>query len=157
MEIHDQAAVACLIRSQRWAALATLKQGAPFASLVAYAPEPDFSAFVLHLSRLAPHTQHLLGDPRASLAISEPDVGGGDPQGLARLTVQGVVEEILRDGDEYAAARGLYLERLPEAEQLFSFSDFVLFRLVAEEARYIGGFARIYSLSAAQLRAASDC
>ncbi len=157
METHDQAAVARLIRSQRWAALATLKQGAPFASLVAYAPEPDFSGFVLHLSRLAPHTQNLLGDPNASLAISEPDVGGGDPQSLARITVQGVVEEVERNTARYDAARGLYLECLPGAEQLFSFSDFVLFRLVAEEARYIGGFARIYSLSADQLRAAADC
>lgn len=73
MEIHDQAAVARLIRSQRWAALATLKQGAPFASLVAYAPEPDFSGFVLHLSRLAPHTQNLLGDPHArNLVVAGP-------------------------------------------------------------------------------------
>ena len=155
METHDQAAVARLIRAERWAALATLREGAPFASLVAYAPEPDLAGFVLHLSSLAPHTQNLLSDPRASLAIGEPDTGGGDPHSLARLSVQGVVEVVAPETAEYEAARDLYLQRLPETERLFSFGDFVLFRLIPKEARYVGGFARAFSLSAAELRAAA--
>ncbi len=155
METHDQADVARLIRGERWAALATLGEGAPFASLAAYAPEPDLAGFILHLSRLAPHTQNLLSDPRASLAICEPDTGGGDPHTLARLSVHGVVEVVTPETAEYASARDLYLQRLPETERLFSFGDFVLFRLVPKEARYVGGFARAFSLSAAELRAAA--
>lgn len=155
METHDQADVARLIRGERWAALATLGERAPFASLAAYAPEPDLAGFILHLSRLAPHTQNLLSDPRASLAICEPDTAGGDPHTLARLSVQGVVEVVTPETAEYASARDLYLQRLPETERLFSFGDFVLFRLVPKEARYVGGFARAFSLSAAELRAAA--
>jgi hypothetical protein len=44
---------------------------------------------------------------------------------------------------------------LPAATQLFDFPDFTLFRFIPSEARYIGGFARAYTLTPEQLRAAS--
>jgi heme iron utilization protein len=47
------------------------------------------------------------------------------------------------------------LARLPNAEMLFTFPDFVLFRLTPSEARYIGGFARAYTLSPELLRRAT--
>jgi hypothetical protein len=144
-----------LIRSRRWAALATLRDGAPFASWVAYAAEPDLGGLLLHLSRLAPHTQHLLADPRASLAISAGEDGVADPQTLARVSIQGRVELIAPESEGYAAASACYLARLPAAEMLFSFPDFVLFRLRPEEARYVGGFARAFTLTGEQLRGAA--
>jgi len=152
---EERQKLASLIRGQRWAALATLAEGAPAASMVAYVPEADFGGFLLHLSRLAPHTRNLLADPRASLAITEPDPGRGDPQTLARVTIHGTVLQLPRDSHEYAAGRALYLQRLPDAERLFGFGDFMLFRLVPDGARYIGGFARAWSLGGEELRAAA--
>lgn len=149
----DAAAAAALIEAQRWAALASLgRDGRPHASMVAYAPEPDLSAFYLHLSRLAVHTGNLLATPEASLAISEPDAGAGDPQTLARVTVSGRVEEIVRSGEDHRRGRHLYLRRLPDAEPLFSFADFVLFRFRPEQIRYVGGFGQAVTLSAERLR-----
>lgn len=156
MEIKEQSQLARLIRGQRWAALATLKEGAPLASMVAYVAEPDFSGFLLHLSSLSAHTKNLLSDPRASLVISESDTGSGDPQTLARLTISGHAEEIPRDDAEYAKARDLYIKRLPSSEMLFGFGDFLLFRLLPKEARYVGGFARAISLTASKLRLAAE-
>lgn len=155
MNAEEQSVLAGLIRGQRWAALATLSDGAPMASMVAYVTEADFSGFLLHLSRLAPHTRNLLAVPRASLVISEPDSGQGDPQLLARVTIQGTVVQLPRNTAGYAGGRERYLGRLPDAERLFDFPDFVLFRLVPSGARYIGGFARAYSLGVEQLRAAA--
>lgn len=155
MQADEYPRLAQLIRGQRWAALATLREGAPFASMVAYAPEADFSGFLLHLSRLAPHTRNLLADPRASLVIGEPDTGGNDPQTLGRVSVQGTVIELTRGSTDYTDARERYLEHLPEAEQLFGFGDFMLLRLLPADARYTGGFARAYTLSRAQLEVAA--
>jgi hypothetical protein len=39
---------------------------------------------------------------------------------------------------------------------MFDFPDFVLFRFVPAEARYIGGFARAYTLTVEQLHLASQ-
>jgi hypothetical protein len=58
--------LAALIRGRRIAALGTLRQGAPFVSMVPYAPAADFSAFYLHMSRLAYHTQDILKDAQVS-------------------------------------------------------------------------------------------
>lgn len=149
-----QGAVA-LIRSQRWAALATAEDRIPYLSSVAYAIGEDLSGFLLHLSRLASHTERLLKNPHASLLISEPDDGRGDPQTLARLSMTGRVEHVPRESDKYLACQGSYLQRLPESEPLFAFSDFELFRFVPEDIRYVAGFARAYSFTPAQLRRAA--
>src|SRR4030067_2293498 len=89
MEERERKHLARVIRGQRWAALATHGQGGPLASMVAFAPEPDFSGVLMLLSRLSLHTRSLLEHPRASLAISEPDTGAGNPQRLPRGRIQG--------------------------------------------------------------------
>lgn len=146
--------LATLIRGQRWAALATLGAEGPEASHVAYALEGAFEGFLLHLSQLAAHTKHLLAEPRASLAIGEPDDGRADPQTLARVTLTGRVEPIERGSDDYRAAQAVYLARLPESAQLFGFADFRLFRLRPARARFVGGFAQARTFDAGALRAA---
>lgn len=148
--------IAGLLRGQRQAGLATLHEGAPFVSMVAYAAEPDFGGCLLHLSRLAQHTRSLLAQPSAALLVAEPDDGRADVQTLARITLVGAATPIAPDAPGYAAARACYLARLPAAEMLFTLPDFVLFRLVPQQARYVGGFARAYTLTPEQLRAAAQ-
>lgn len=137
---------------QRWAALATVDaQGLPAVSMVAYAPDAQAGALYLHLSGLAAHTKELLRQPVAALAISECDTGQGDPQQLARLTLRGRCSMIARDDSGYTAARACYLQRLPDAERLFSFGDFLLFRFVIEGGRFVGGFAQAHSYRGEEL------
>ena len=145
-----------LLHQRRWASLATSDDaGNPMASMVGYVCGENAAVIYLHLSRLAAHTGNLLANGRAALVISEDDTGAGDPQELARVTLQGCVTAIARDSDEYHCARDHYLERLPAAEQLFEFPDFILFRLDIETARFVGGFAQARSFSAAELCAAA--
>jgi len=142
---------AALIRRQRWAALATADEtGAPVASMVAYALHEG--TLLLHLSRLAAHTRHLLARTDGSLVISEPDRDDvTDPQTLARVSLTGAIRPLEAEGEEFCTARAAYLRRLPEADMRFGFSDFVLFRLTPEQARHVGGFARAATFSAAEL------
>jgi heme iron utilization protein len=154
MQTEDRVALRALVHGRRQAALGTLDAGAPFVSMVLYALEPRAGAApapLIHVSRLSPHTRQLLADPRASLLIALPDVGEGDPQTLARVTLQCLARPLQPDAPGYAEARGAYLARLPQQEYLFGFPDFLLFRLEPLEARYIGGFAKAFALSAQQL------
>ena len=153
MNVDERMRLRRLLLEQRWAALATLcDDGSPSVSFVAYVPEADFSGFLIHVSRLAAHTQYLFARSRAALGISAPDAGEGDPQLLARVTIQGEVSALLRGTPEYSTARSTYLARLPLAERLFGFEDFLLMRIRPEEARYVGGFARAFTLNGEQLR-----
>lgn len=156
MKSEELQSIARLISGQRVAALGTAREDGPFVSMVAYAAEPGFGGFLLHLSRLAPHTRQLLATPQSSLLICEPDDGRDDPQTLARITLVGAAAPIPADSSAYDAARACYLARLPSAAPLFEFPDFALFRLVPSEARYVGGFARIYTLTADHLRQAAQ-
>ena len=156
MLVDELVLVANLVRGQRQAALATIHNGLPNVAMVGYAAEPDFGAVLLYLSRLAAHTRHLLADPAAALLIAEPDDRRDDVQTLARITLSGVAQPIEPGSAAFAAGQACYLARLPAAEMLFSLPDFVLFRVVPREARYVGGFGRIYTLTPALLRQAAS-
>ena len=151
MNRADATRLASLLEGQRWAALATAGEAGPLASMAAYAAIEDLGGVILHLSRLARHTGNLLANPSASLVVSEPDPGSGDPQTLARVTLSGPVVTVPRDDPRFGSLRSRYLARLPSAEPLFGFEDFVLFLLRIEQAAYVGGFARAYTLDAAGL------
>lgn len=147
--------VARLVRKQRWAALATIDAGAPLVSMVAYAPEPDLGGLYLFLSQLAAHTRNLLDEPRAALAISETDTGAGDPQTLPRVTLRGSVSVLDRESAAFAPAWTRYVERFPDAAPRVELADFLLFRFVPTDVRYVGGFARAVGLTGEELREAA--
>ena len=133
---------AALVRTHRWAALATLDAGEPLATMVAYAVEPGGGALVLHVSQLAQHTRDLIEHGRCSLAIGEPDTLEGDPQRLQRVTLVGAAAVIERSDDRYLAAAEAYVARFPDAQMRFELGDFLLFLFTPDSARYVGGFAR---------------
>jgi len=143
-----------LLYGQRWAALATARDNVPFASWVAVAPEDKLGGFLMHLSRLALHARYLETNPRAALTFTEPDDGAGDPQGLARVSLQGYVQTLRRDAADYAAARERYLARFPDAAPTFELTDFALVHFVTESVRYVAGFGRVHRLGPAELHAA---
>ncbi|VAW90252.1 hypothetical protein MNBD_GAMMA18-2318 [hydrothermal vent metagenome] len=151
MSKNDLQPLCTLLRQQRWAALATIRNSEPYCSMVAYVAAEDLSSFTLHLSTLAPHTQRLLKNPRISLAISETDQQLKDPQTLARATLNGLIQAIAQDDPRYPQLKQRYLEKLPEAEMLFSFADFKLYEFVADKIRYVGGFANAHSVTPQQL------
>ncbi len=136
----------------RWGALATADRNRPLASYVAYVADVDGDGFMIHVSRLARHTANLLANPQASLTISEADSGEGDPQTLARVTLQGSVTEIARDSAAYGASQAAYIKALPDAQQLFGFADFILFRFTIEQVRFVAGFGKSFTLSSKTLQ-----
>ena len=156
METTERERLARLLRGGRWAALATHGDGGPLATMVAYACEPGFAGFLLHLSQLSAHTRNLLASPFTSIAISEPDSDRvRDPQTLARVSIQGEAQTLPEDSSGYAEARALYEKRFPDSSPLFGFGDFLLFRLVPRQARFVAGFARAYTVDVEELKKAA--
>lgn len=122
--------------------------------MVAYALNEEAAELYLHLSSLAGHTRNLERHPHASLVISQADDGTGDPQQLSRATLTGTVTLFDRESDGYDSARRRYLERLPDAEPLFSFGDFRLLRFRIEKIRFVGGFAQAHNYRPQDLKQA---
>ena len=135
-----------LIHGRIIAALGTLHEGVPFVSMVPYAVASDGS-FVLHVSRLAAHTQDMLDHPEVSLLITESEASGKLPQALARVTVQGRAKMLERDSQKHIDARDVYLLRFPDAAPLFEFSDFNIVIIKPMSARVIAGFGQAITMT----------
>lgn len=152
VDVNELSALARLLRAQRIAHLATLRQGAPMASMTLCLPALDFSAFHVHVSRLAWHTQDMAKDARVALSIAEPDDGRADPFTLMRVSIRGEAAELPGDQPDL---RQSWLRRFPEQRINFGLPDFSFWRIAPLEARFVAGFGRIYNLSAADLIACS--
>jgi putative heme iron utilization protein len=145
----DSALLKQLLLKERVAHLATLRNGAPMVSMTLFMPEPDFSAFYVHVSRLAWHTQDMAHDPRVALSIAETDDRRADPFTLMRVTIRGEAAQ-LEGGPKDA-----WLARFPEQAINFALADFSFWRITPRDARFVAGFGRIHNLSAAELKSAA--
>ncbi len=134
-----------LIRTARWASLATLRgaERTPYASLVSVATDLDGAPLIL-ISRLAVHTRNLEATPEASLLFAE--VGAGDPLIHPRVSVSG---RFAPTRDERASRR--FLARHEDARMYAGFTDFSFWRLEIGSAHLVAGFGRIVDLTPADL------
>jgi len=142
-------ALARLIHKGRIAHLGTLRGGAPFVSMTLFMAQQDLSAFYVHVSRLAWHTQDMLQDPRVALSIAETDDGRPDPFTLMRVSIRGEASQLSPDQQEL---KRLWLARFPEQAVNFELADFSFWKISPRDARFVAGFGRIHNLSAAKLR-----
>ena len=154
MDVPSKHLLSSLVRNSRTASLGTLHDGGPFVSMVLAAPDPTHSVWFIHVSRLSGHTQDLLKDGRVSLMLALPDTGEKDPQQLARLTLVGDATELPGGSDEEASAKEIYLGKFPHmAEIVDQLGDFSFWVIRPKSARFVGGFARAFTLDPAALRA----
>jgi putative heme iron utilization protein len=140
-----------LLHSQAAGALATQSvqlPGYPFATALPYVPDEAHRPVFL-LSTLAEHTKNLLADPHVSLLVTVS--GDIDVLELARMTLAGDATRI----DASDALRRRYLRYRPEAEQYLSLGDFLFVVLNPVRCRYIGGFAQMGWLEAAEWKEAA--
>ncbi|MBP7963424.1 MAG: pyridoxamine 5'-phosphate oxidase family protein [Caldilineaceae bacterium] len=146
MDTQSQQILAQLIRGRQTAALGTLRNGAPFVSMVPYAVADDLTAFDIHISTLAHHTKDILADGRVSLMIAAPEGPDADAQTLARVSIQGEAVMLPKNAPDYVEARIRYLTRFPAAATSFNLGDFALYRIQLQSARFVAGFGRIFNL-----------
>ncbi len=149
MDSDTSKLLAGLIRSQRVAHLGTLRGGAPLVSMTLFLPAADFSAFHVHVSRLAWHTQDMLHDSRVALSIAGTDDGRPDPFTLMRVSIRGDAAQLKDENPELKAA---WLTRFPEQAINFELADFSFWKITPRDARFVAGFGRIHNLSAAELQ-----
>jgi hypothetical protein len=137
-----------MLKTQRLAAIGTLRNGWPLVSQILFVMAPGYHSIYTRLSRLAQHTQDITQDGRVGLLIAQTDHGTGDPQLLARISIKGEIQALGSDDPEYDIAREIYIERYPEAGVTFDLGDFAMYRIVIKSARYVAGFGKTFNLTA---------
>ena len=123
------------------------------ASMTLYLPDQGFTAFHVHVSRLAWHTQDMVQDGRIALSIAETDDGRADPFTLKRVSIRGEAVQIQNGTSESEHLKIVWLARFPEQAINFELADFSFWRIAPRDARFVAGFGKIHNLSAADLSA----
>jgi len=126
--------------------LSRKQPGFPFGSVMPYGLD-DRGRPIFLISTMAMHTHNLQADSRASLLVTQQDVGG-DPLGAARVTVVGNVLAIPEA--EVPEARKLYLSRYANSKYWVDFDDFFFYRMDLVDVYYVGGFGVMGWVSAAE-------
>jgi heme iron utilization protein len=151
MDAETHAALARLIRRERIAHLGTLRAGAPLVSMTLYMPASDFSAFYVHVSRLAWHTQDMQHEARVALSIAETDDQREDPFTLMRVSIRGEAAQLANAAPEFSSLKTAWLVRFPAQAINFELADFSFWRITPRDARFVAGFGRIHNISASEL------
>ena len=156
MKPEERALLNRLLIDQRVLALSVVVEGKPVIGLLPFVVQADFSAAIVHASRLARHTAGLQPDVFCSLLIHEPDSPAADPLQIPRIMLTARVQALGKEGDSYEQARERYITRFPESAPIFALSDFNLFALHFVNGRLVGGFARAINFTPEALRSLSN-
>lgn len=146
-----------LLTGRNTAALATLHDGRPLASMIPVAAMMASGRLrlVTHVSGLSAHTRDMRASPDVCLLLTAAESAGTMPQALPRVSISAVAEFIPDDHPDHAAVKSAYLGKFPEAADLFQLGDFSLVAFEPTSARLVAGFARAVTLLADALAAAA--
>ncbi len=137
-----------LLLGRSTAALATLHDGRPAASMIPFATLVSGAGplVVSHVSGLAAHTRDMRSSPEVSLLVTGPEAAESMPQSLPRVSLSARAEFIPLDHPDYPALKAGYLAKFPQAADLFQLGDFSIVVFRPESARLVAGFARAVTL-----------
>ncbi len=155
MEIEEARLLRTLLTRNRVLSMAVLVDGAPLVGLLPFAVRPDWSAAIVHVSRLARHAKGLGDGAPFGVLVHEPDAPDGDPLQVARVSLEGEAMTLAPGTPAHDEAKALYLARFPGSAGTFALGDFALHELRFRRGRLVGGFARAINLSEESLRKAA--
>ena len=135
-----------LLKQSKVSFLATIGELGPETSMAPFAIYQD--NVLLHLSTLAKHSTNIERQPGIGLMICTPETAGESPLSLPRLSLQGNVTVV--PDEQLEVATKAYLRSIPDAEMLFSFTDFRLFQLSPSSIHWVGGFGKARKVSLQQ-------
>ena len=156
MDAESEKLLAHVIRNTRIATLSTLRDEEPLSSMVPFVPLEDFSAFYIHVSRLAQHAVDMKKKKQVSLLIAETDDCRLDPQTFARVSIRGSAEILENGVPGYTPLKELYLARFPAEAAMFQLDDYNFWRIRPKGGRYVAGVAKAYNITVETLQKVSE-
>ena len=146
VELDDRPSVIVrrLLDEQLLAVLGTHHDGAPYTSLVAFAPTEDLRSLLFATSRATRKWANLTGDARASMLIDSRTNRAEDFADAAAVTVLGVVEEVT--GEERPAFLEVFLAKHPHLTDFTAAQSCALLRLNVETYILVTRFQHVVEL-----------
>jgi nitroimidazol reductase NimA-like FMN-containing flavoprotein (pyridoxamine 5'-phosphate oxidase superfamily) len=144
MDRHEQGMIeeiGALLDSQRFAALATQRDGHPYTSLMAFAYTEDLKEFVVVTGKATRKYQNLIEENRVFLLIDNRSNNEDDFDAAIALTALGTAG-IVDDGERSSYQR-LYLARHPYLEQFLTAPSTVLVKIMVNRYLLVSRFQNV--------------
>lgn len=125
--------------------------GFPFGSLMPYGLTADGEPTFL-ISSMAMHTRNVLGDPRATLLITQA-TDSSNSLGAGRISLMGNVLPVDDELGRQQIATN-YLQRNPAAKNWMHYGDFRFFQLQLIDVYFVGGFGVMGWIDANEFKSA---
>jgi len=131
-------AIQALLKNTQVAFLSTMGETSPETSMCPYAVLNG--DILLHLSGLAKHSKNIQKHQQVGLMICTPETQTTSPLALARISFTGTIEQVTEKN--HAHYQEAYIKHVPDAQPLFAFPDFTLYRIKVAEIKWVGGFGK---------------
>jgi len=138
MDNSWQQDIQTLLTHTNIAFLSSIGEQSPETSMCPYALHQGY--VILHLSGLARHSKNIQCNQSVGLMICTPETNNTSPLSLARLSLTGMIEVVPEPEKE--VYQQTYLANIPDAQPLFSFPDFTLYRIKVASVFWVGGFGK---------------
>lgn len=127
--------------------LSTFDKDQPHASYAPFVKDREGNIFI-YISKISKHTQNLFNNSKASIMFIQDEQDAKNPFMRERLTFDALTYPISRKSEIFDRAMLLFKEKFDSDFDLFEeLPDFMLFKLVVENGRFIIGFGRAYEVS----------
>lgn len=116
-----------LLRSQKFAVLATHNHGQPYCNLVAFTETGDFRSIIFATNRNTSKYRNLIKDNRVSVLVDNRTNQASDLGDAVALDLMGIATEITRD--EVGYYRDLFIAKHPALTEFINTAETSLFRV----------------------------
>jgi nitroimidazol reductase NimA-like FMN-containing flavoprotein (pyridoxamine 5'-phosphate oxidase superfamily) len=139
------AALSDLFAGQRYAVLATQREGEPYGNLVAFGVSPDLKTLLFATKRATRKYENMIADSRIAILIDNRENEIADIGKAWAVTALGKVEEAVEAEREQWVK--VYLGKLPELEPFVGDQDNALMKVHVEKYIAVSGFDNIFELT----------
>jgi hypothetical protein len=138
MNEEQKSRLATLLEMEHLAVLITHGVRWPTGTLQAFAQTEDFSIiFIMRMS--SERFQNLSQRPHATVMIDTRDKAEAGSFAIARVTIQGIAHEVVRESAEWERHKAVFLEKNPFEEPFFGDDNMRMIRIVPKRVSYANG------------------
>jgi len=145
MDTEQRQKIATILAKEQVLVVATHGEEWPTATMQAFAETPTLEIILIMLES-APKFQNLLQRPKVALVIDNRDTGDIKTLAVARVSIQGVAQEVEKQSAEWKELQGIFLKKNPFEEPFFSYDALRMVRIVPKRIAYANGVAEHFTV-----------
>ena len=137
MEAAQKDRIAALLAEVQVAILVTQGEQWPTATMQAFAETPEFDLLFI-MNDATEKFQNLLKHPYVSVFVDAREKGKIETFEISRVLIQGVANEVARDGAEWEPMKEIFLKKSPFEAPFFKYPTLRMMRVRPKRLSYAG-------------------